>query len=109
MGWSTIRDQLQQHGCCRVGSFDHQIPMAIGGRVHGIDACVADVVAALNAAGLTTAASCCGHDQAAGRISTEAHAQAIYAELCELRTQVAELRMQLRRALCYQYPVSEED
>ena len=47
--------------CCPIGSYDCQIPIPISGKVHGIDYCIADIVAALNAAGITTVASCCGH------------------------------------------------
>ena len=35
--------------------------MAIRGRRVDIDLCIADIVAALNAANITTVASCCGH------------------------------------------------
>lgn len=35
--------------------------MPICGRVRGIDFCIADIVSALNAANITTIASCCGH------------------------------------------------
>lgn len=47
--------------CCDMGTYECQIPMPINGRIHGIDYCIADIVAALNAANLTTIASCCGH------------------------------------------------
>lgn len=47
--------------CCSVGSYECQTPMPLGGRLHGIDYCIADIVAALNAAGIVTVASCCGH------------------------------------------------
>ena len=47
--------------CCKVGGYDCQIPMPINGRVRYIDFCIADIVAALNAAGIKTLASCCGH------------------------------------------------
>ena len=47
--------------CCDVGSYKHQIPMPIKGRVCGIDLCISEIVAALNAGGVITAASCCGH------------------------------------------------
>ena len=47
---------------CQVGNYEHQIPMAINGRVRGIDFCVADIVASLNTSVQTeTAMSCCGH------------------------------------------------
>jgi len=35
--------------------------MAINGRRVDIDFCIADIVAALNAANIVTVASCCGH------------------------------------------------
>ena len=37
-------------------------------RPFGIDACIAPIVAALNAAGIATRQSCCGHGAEAGRI-----------------------------------------
>ncbi len=46
--------------CCGMGTYECQIPMAIKGRVRYIDFCIADIVAALNAANLITVASCCG-------------------------------------------------
>lgn len=47
--------------CCNVGECAHQISMPINGRVEFIDYCISDIVAALNAAGIATCASCCGH------------------------------------------------
>ena len=47
--------------CCDMGSYQCQVPMPISGRTQGIDYCIADIVAALNAANITTVASCCGH------------------------------------------------
>lgn len=35
--------------------------MPLKGRLQSIDYCIADIVAALNAANLETVASCCGH------------------------------------------------
>ncbi|MCU7934160.1 MAG: hypothetical protein KZQ99_04675 [Candidatus Thiodiazotropha sp. (ex Dulcina madagascariensis)] len=60
------------------------------GRTHApVDPCIADIVQALNDAGLHTMASCCGHGKVNGRISLEDgrdlvlmnfdEAQAIYA------------------------------
>jgi hypothetical protein len=43
--------------------------MPINGRVQSIDACVAHIVAALNAGGVPTLASCCGHGHVHGVIS----------------------------------------
>ena len=47
--------------CCECGSYECQVPMPLNGRLQGIDYCIADIVAALNAANITTVASCCGH------------------------------------------------
>jgi len=43
--------------------------MPISGRVRGIDLCIADIVAALNAANIVTVSSCCGHGKINGIIS----------------------------------------
>lgn len=47
--------------CCPMGSYACQVPMPINGRLQGIDYCIADIVAALNAANIRSVASCCGH------------------------------------------------
>lgn len=47
--------------CCGFGTYECQVPMPLNGRVQGIDYCIADVVAALNACNIRTVASCCGH------------------------------------------------
>ena len=57
--------------CCKVGTYECQIPMPINGRVRGIDYCIADIVAALNASNIKTVASCCGHNIMNGEISLE--------------------------------------
>lgn len=57
--------------CRSMGTYKHQIPMPIQGRVRGIDFCIADIVAALNAANIITVASCCGHGKTDGVISLE--------------------------------------
>ena len=49
--------------CCDFGEHKCTIPMPINGRVQCIDYCIADVVAALNAANIVTVASCCGHQK----------------------------------------------
>lgn len=54
--------------CCAMGSYEHQVPMPIKGRVQYIDLCIAPYVAALNAAGIETVASCCGHGKIAPTI-----------------------------------------
>ena len=47
--------------CTPVGEYKCQVPMPINGRIQGIDYCIADIVAALNAANILTIASCCGY------------------------------------------------
>ena len=57
--------------CCAIGTYEHTVPMAIMGRRHDVDYCVADIVAALNAANITTGGSCCGHGHMDGSILLE--------------------------------------
>lgn len=57
--------------CCGMGTYECQVPMPICGRTRGIDYCIADIVAALNAANILTVASCCGHGQMTGDIRLE--------------------------------------
>lgn len=65
-----MRDNPKE--CTPMGDYKCQVPMAIKGRVQGIDSCIADIVAALNAGGLITVASCCGHgDESIARIDLE--------------------------------------
>lgn len=54
--------------CCDFGEYKCQVPMPIKGRVQYIDYCIADMVAALNAANICTVASCCGHGKINGSI-----------------------------------------
>ncbi len=63
--------EMKPEKCCEVGSYDCQIPMPIKGRVRYIDHCIADIVAALNAANIITMASCCGHGKQDGIINLE--------------------------------------
>jgi hypothetical protein len=56
-----LKERILSHQCARMGTYECQIPMPINGRVQWIDFCVADIVAALNAANIKTIASCCGH------------------------------------------------
>lgn len=58
---STLQRGVRPQACCAMGSYECQVPMPLNGRLQSIDYCIADVVAALNAAGLRTLASCCGH------------------------------------------------
>lgn len=52
-------------------TFANQVCMPIGGKVQCIDPCIHQIVAALNAGGIRTMASCCGHGQQDGRIDLE--------------------------------------
>jgi hypothetical protein len=55
-----------------MGEYRCQIPVPLNGRVCGIDYCIADIVAALNAANIRTVASCCGHgNESIARIDLE--------------------------------------
>jgi len=49
--------------CCGMGTHEHTVPMAIKGRRQDVDFCVAHIIAALNAANITTVNSCCGHGE----------------------------------------------
>ena len=50
------------------GTFEGQVPIPIKRRVEFIDPCIAHIVAALNAGGILTLASCCGHGKIDGNI-----------------------------------------
>lgn len=49
--------------CCKMGEYKCATPMAVKGRRVDVDFCIADIVASLNAGGITTIASCCGHGE----------------------------------------------
>jgi hypothetical protein len=57
--------------CCQAGEYFCQIPMPLNGRIQGIDFCIADIVAAFNAANIRTVASCCGHNEIPGIVSLD--------------------------------------
>ena len=59
---------IKPEKCCDFGEFNCQIPMPLNGKVQYIDYCIADIVAALNAANISTIASCCGHNKIDGSI-----------------------------------------
>lgn len=61
--------------CAEMGTYDCTVPMPIVGRVRGIDLCIADIVAALNAANIATIGSCCGHGKQDGTILLEDNRQ----------------------------------
>ena len=66
--------QVEEHDCdyCdEIGGIKtvrNQASMPINGRVRGIDWCIHRIVSALNAGGIRTMASCCGHKKMHGRI-----------------------------------------
>ena len=66
-----MRKNLVPKKCCDMGSYECQVPMAIHGRRRDIDICIADIVAALNAANIKTVWSCCGHGKMIGVIGLE--------------------------------------
>lgn len=51
-----------------IKTFANQACMPINGKVQCIDWCIHQIVAALNAGGVETVASCCGHGKMQGRI-----------------------------------------
>jgi len=54
-------NNLVPEECCDFGEFKCQVPIPISGKVQFVDICIAHIVSALNAANITTVASCCGH------------------------------------------------
>ena len=52
-------------------TYKNQVCMPLDGRVRCIDFCIHKIVAALNAGGVRTAASCCGHKNMKGNIMLE--------------------------------------
>jgi len=63
---------VRRQGCTPMGEYKCQIPMPVRGRTVSIDWCIADIVAALNSANITTVMSCCGHgDESIARIDLE--------------------------------------
>ena len=52
-------------------TFRNQVCMPLNGRVQCIDYCIHHIIAALNAGGIRTVASCCGHGDMAGNIVLE--------------------------------------
>ena len=49
-------------------TYENQVSLPLNGKVQCIDYCIHQIVAALNAGGVFTFASCCGHGLAPGRI-----------------------------------------
>ena len=52
-------------------TYRNQMTMPLNGRVRCLDRCIGHIVAALNAGGIRTAASCCGHMKHHGSIVLE--------------------------------------
>jgi hypothetical protein len=50
-------------------TYRNQVCMPLNGRVQCIDWCIHQIVAALNAGGVETVASCCGHGKRPGQIN----------------------------------------
>lgn len=63
-----MSDHVKPTECCDVGTYKCQVPMPLNGRLQSIDYCIADIIAALNAANIPTVASCCGHRKFSGTI-----------------------------------------
>ena len=67
----------REHDCDRcdmpggVKTYANQVSMPLNGKVQCIDYCIHRIVAALNAGGTLTVASCCGHEKMPGIISLE--------------------------------------
>ena len=56
------------HEACVPGSYDGDVLVPTGRGDVYVDPCIAPIAAALNAAGIATSASCCGHGKAHGGI-----------------------------------------
>jgi len=63
-----MSENVRPKRCCEIGTYKCQIPMPINGQVRYVDFCIADIIAALNAANIKTEASCCGHGKMDGSI-----------------------------------------
>ena len=66
-----MRKDLVPSKCTPCGEYKCQVPMPLKGRRQDVDICIADLVAALNAANIKTEASCCGHGKIVGTILLE--------------------------------------
>ena len=74
--------------CCPIGSYECQIPIQIKGRRQDIDICIIDIVAAFNAGGVETSASCCGHNVMPGSIILEDGREIIIVKNAEERNKI---------------------
>lgn len=66
-----VVELVRSRGCTPCGSYKCQVPMPLRGRRQDVDVCIADIVAALNAANIQTMASCCGHGEQDGSVALE--------------------------------------
>lgn len=57
--------------CGSVATYAGQACMPLNGKLVGIDWCIHQIVAALNAGGVRTVACCCGHGKQDGVITLE--------------------------------------
>lgn len=67
----SMVELARSRGCRPCGTYECQVPMPLRGRRQDVDVCVADIVAALNAAGVVTMASCCGHGEQDGSVALD--------------------------------------
>ena len=67
----SIIELARSRGCRPCGTYECQVPMPLRGRRQDVDVCIADLVAALNAANIVTVAICCGHGKQDGSIVLE--------------------------------------
>lgn len=56
---------------CKPQTYAHEVCMPINGKVVCVDYCVSHIVAALNAGGVRTVSSCCGHGKFNGHVILE--------------------------------------
>ena len=57
--------------CGGIKTYANQACLPLNGKVRCIDWCIHQIVAALNAGGVVTTSSCCGHGVQEGRIDLE--------------------------------------
>lgn len=65
------RVALAPETCTEIGTYGCTVPTHAHGKRIDVDRCVADIVAALNAANIRTVECCCGHGSREGYILIE--------------------------------------
>ena len=76
-GWSLNEVRMNDSSCSYCDgpggrkTYEHQACIPIKRRLQGIDFCIHQIVAALNAGNVGTTASCCGHKKMNGMITLE--------------------------------------